>query len=221
MSLDHLKAMGIDVWQPRACVAKHQSPTLDEHPATPELGKTSTPEINNNTPAEAVQSSVVKPVPALEAQASHPMWQSASLPNVPANQQGDYLVVCADALIEEGAKELVNPFSGQTATLFDGMMKATQWDVMKCVLLHDVSQFNLACESVKPKMIVLLGLQAVRALHPQAKDVASFRAEHSVKPPQHNGIPYVCTFHPNLAVDNAQYKRPIWEDLKRAMAVCA
>lgn len=199
MSLNHLKAMGIDVWLPRTGELEDgwEADSVDV--------------VEYDTP-ETLPPSRLPP---------QPQWQAVFLPSVPANQQGDYLIVCADALIEEGARESVNPFSGQIATLFDGMIKATQWDVNQCVLLHDVSQFNLACEAVKPKMIVLLGLQAVRALHPQAKDVASLRAEQSVHLPQYNGIPYVITFHPNLAVQDAQFKRPIWEDLKRAMAACS
>lgn len=195
----YLKAMGIDVWQPKISDAEY-GVEADEADC-----------VQHET-TENLNSSRLPP---------QPQWQAMSLPSVPVNQQGDYLIVCADALSEEGEEESANPFSGKTATLFDSMIKATQWDVNKCVLLHDVSQFYSACEAIKPKVIVLLGLQAVKALNPQAKDVASVRTEHSTHVQKHNGIPCVPTFHPNLAVQDAQYKRPIWEDLKRAMAVCA
>lgn len=204
----YLKRMGIDVWTPRDTADEHRF--LARGPQEPVAEP------------QAIQPVTIEPEqqPVTQSEPSHPIWQSVALPSVPANETGDYLIVCADAVTEEGVKESAHPFSGQTASLFDGMVKATKWDVNRCVLLHDVSQFNTACEAVQPKIIVLLGLQAVRALHSNAQNVDALIAKQSMRLPKHNGIPYVCTFHPNLAVQDAQYKRPIWEDLKRAMSAC-
>ena len=80
------------------------------------------------------------------------------------------------------------------------MLCATKWPPEQCVLLAGVEQLPLAIGSVKPVVVVAMGETASQALL-QA------------------GVKAIATHHPVQAQqDPKQYKRPIWEDLKLAMA---
>jgi DNA polymerase len=73
---------------------------------------------------------------------------------------------------------------------------------------------NQKIETIAPKVIITLGTQAgqslLKANHPLEQFQGKFHDYH--------GIKVMPTFHPSLLLKHPEYKRQVWEDMKRVMA---
>gem|GEM_PF-6696999 len=155
-------------------------------------------------PPSAVVDPASEPVPVLA---------TASLASFPTNDRGQFLIVCGSASAAEGQG---SAFEGAPADLLNAMLGATQWPAGECVLLADVSQLSLAMEQVKPSILVALGEVASQAVL-QGAVQAKRQQIHSLA-----SVQAIASYHPVQAQnDPVQFKRPIWEDLKLAMAAVA
>ena len=67
--------------------------------------------------------------------------------------------------------------------------------------------------AVKPKILILLGKVAMKYL--LGLDGAITKARESSY--EYDGIKVFVTYHPSALLRNEAYKRPVWEDIKRAM----
>lgn len=135
---------------------------------------------------------------------------TVSLADFPANKQGRFLIVCGSGVAEEGPG---SAFDGASAELLNAMLVATRWPAQECVLLADTGQLALAIETLQPAIVVAMGEAASQALL-QGKVQAKRQQLHGV-----GAAKAIATYHPVQAQLNPQqYKRPIWEDLKLAMA---
>lgn len=154
----------------------------------------------------------VSPQPTSEA-VPVPVLNTASLAGFPANNRGQFLIVCAKPTNAEGQGDA---FAGAPADLLNAMLAATQWPADQCVLLADVEQLSLAVEQVQPKILVALGEVASQAVL-QGSVHAKRQKLHSLA-----FAKAIASYHPVQAQqDPKQFKRPIWEDLKLAMAEVA
>ena len=155
---------------------------------------------------EVVEVTVVEPVPL-------PVLKTVSLANFPANTRGQFLVVCAEAGSAEGQG---SAFLGAAADLLNAILGATQWPAAECVLLADVEQLPLAMQQVQPAIVIALGEVASQAVL-QGSVQAKRQKIHQLP-----SVKVIASYHPVQAQgDPKQYKRPIWEDLKLAMAEVA
>lgn len=66
---------------------------------------------------------------------------------------------------------------------------------------------------VKPKVLILLGKVAMKNL--LGLEGAITRARESTY--EYDGIRVFVTYHPSALLRNESYKRPVWEDIKKAM----
>lgn len=67
--------------------------------------------------------------------------------------------------------------------------------------------------AVKPKILILLGKVAMK--HLLGLDGAITKARESSY--EYDGIKVFVTYHPSALLRNEAYKRPVWEDIKKAM----
>ncbi len=169
--------------------------------------------------AMGVEQWVLRSAPEIESEAAsvdavdtpvEPAMVAACLADFPANNQGQYLIVCGLATQHEGQG---SAFDGAPAELLNAMLGATQWPAQQCVLLADLEQLTLALDTIQPSIVVAMGEAASQAiLHADVK--AKRQTLHVL-----GSAKAIATYHPVQAqLDPKQYKRPIWEDLKLAMA---
>jgi|APSaa5957512622_1039677.scaffolds.fasta_scaffold66154_2 uracil-DNA glycosylase len=116
--------------------------------------------------------------------------------------------------------------AGELLTKIIGAMKLSREDVYICNVLkcrppnnRDPQPDEVAsCEPylqrqielVRPRVICCLGRHAAHAL--LKTDVSLSRLRGQLH--EYQGIQLVVTYHPAALLRNAQYKRPVWEDMK-------
>jgi uracil-DNA glycosylase family 4 len=66
-------------------------------------------------------------------------------------------------------------------------------------------------ELVQPKLILLSGSTAAHAILRRPEGVGKLRGQTF----DYEGIPVVVTYHPAGVLRNPEYRRPVWEDMKR------
>lgn len=195
----YLDAIGIDQWVLRSSAPEVVEPVVEAS--------------NADKPAEPV----LEQVSSVPEQAEAPpafTFQAASLPSFPAQSKGQFCIVCAEPTGAEGEG---SAFEGDVATLFSKMLGATHWPAEQCVLLDTADDFQQVIEATKAKIVVAMGEQAVQALF--SKNVEQSR---QTAYPHSSGALIFATHHPVAMHNNpAQLKRPLWEDLKLAMAEAA
>ncbi|WP_300460926.1 uracil-DNA glycosylase [Desulfobacula sp.] len=67
---------------------------------------------------------------------------------------------------------------------------------------------------ISPKVIITLGTQAGQFLLKNRQPLEQFRGRFH----DYHGIKVMPTFHPSLLLKHPEYKRQVWEDMKRVMA---
>ncbi|MGE4453156.1 MAG: uracil-DNA glycosylase [Sphaerochaeta sp.] len=67
---------------------------------------------------------------------------------------------------------------------------------------------------VKPEIILLMGAVAARSLLQTSDGVGKMRGKFH----RYEGIPVLVTYHPAGVLRNPEYRRPVWEDLKKVAA---
>ena len=82
-------------------------------------------------------------------------------------------------------------------------------DEAQCCIGFLKEQINI----VKPKVLILLGKVAMKNL--LGLEGAITRARESTY--EYDGIKVFVTYHPSALLRNESYKRPVWEDIKKAM----
>jgi len=121
------------------------------------------------------------------------------------------------------------PFVGAAGELLSkiiGAMKLSRDDVYICNVLKCRPPNNrdpqpeevTSCEPylqrqielVRPSVICCLGRHAAHALLKTDKSLSRLRGQLH----EYQGIPLVVTYHPAALLRNAQYKRPVWDDVK-------
>lgn len=73
-----------------------------------------------------------------------------------------------------------------------------------------VQQINL----LKPRLILGVGKFAAQFLMASDKRISELRGTFKI----YHGIPAICTYHPAAVLRNLEWKRPVWEDLKKVAA---
>ena len=66
-------------------------------------------------------------------------------------------------------------------------------------------------ELVRPRMIVTLGRISMRILTKTTQGITRIHGRFF----EYRGIPVVPTFHPSAVLRRSEYRRPVWEDLKK------
>jgi DNA polymerase len=67
---------------------------------------------------------------------------------------------------------------------------------------------------IKPEIILLAGSVAARSLLDVPEGVGKLRGRFH----RYEGIPVLVTYHPAGVLRNPEYRRPVWEDLKKVAA---
>lgn len=72
-------------------------------------------------------------------------------------------------------------------------------------------------ELIKPRVICALGKYAAQTLLKSVKPIGQLRgAVH-----EYQGIPLIATFHPAACLYNPEYKKDVWQDMKKIMSLLA
>ncbi len=182
----YLKTMGIDLWVPRG---------LEVKPAAPTQALT---ESREPTPDPA-------PITAKPLAACSPAELKALLPHVNVavgrSSQGVELLVVIEGPVPDA----------ESVTLLGSMFGAIKIDEAQRVqaILSDGSSDSLQTVSsaVSPKAIVLM----LRS-NGNTNALDGLRAQQLMLPSLNSFA--IVTFHPQDLIDNAELKRPAWEDLK-------
>lgn len=122
------------------------------------------------------------------------------------------------------------PFVGAAGQLLDRILAAAElpWDdifITNTVLCRPPGNRQplpdelRACRShlerkfglLRPKMVVLLGSVAVRAVLATRQGVTELRGQRIVR----QGVAYYPTYHPAALLRDPRKKRPVWEDMQR------
>ncbi|EDY85964.1 hypothetical protein GP5015_517 [gamma proteobacterium HTCC5015] len=238
----YLEAMGFTIWVPENSAGQNDAPEAEQgehHPVGRPSGRQpeqdEAPEAEQGEHHLVVRPSGRQPVPneALGAEETAPKRQQpedtpqetpstplpldlqlASLPDFPQRQQGRVLIVCGEAEGDEGQGD---PYEGELAQLFSDMIKATRWTPEMVVLASHATPARQAIQATGADVIMGFGRAACRELwgvgalpeHLRGRAVPLFGAQA------------IATHHPILALADASFKRPIWEDIKRAIEVLA
>lgn len=200
----YLDVMGIEQWVLRGRGVELSGVVADVVEGAPADAPLQVTSDTVDTGITSEQASETVPAPVLKA---------ASLADFPANVRGQILIVCGPVSAVEGPG---SAFNGAPAELLNAMLGATQWPADQCVLLEDVTQLSLALEQVQPNILVALGEAASQAVV-QGAVQSKRQTVHSLA-----STKAVVSYHPvKVQQDPKQFKRPIWEDLKLAMAEVA
>ena len=70
-------------------------------------------------------------------------------------------------------------------------------------------------EAIRPKVIVCLGATALKGLLKTEAKISQLRGQFQ----DFNGTPVMPTYHPAFLLRNPDAKKPVWEDMKKVMAV--
>lgn len=107
-------------------------------------------------------------------------------------------------------------FHGEAGQLFSKILSAMGLS-RDDVLIGDIcSPENLISKikSTLPKIIITFGEEAGRVLLGPDFSLEGIRGKFQ----EFNGIKVMPTFHPSLLLEKPQYKRQVWDDMKRVMA---
>ena len=70
-------------------------------------------------------------------------------------------------------------------------------------------------KAISPKIIITLGTRAGQSLLNVKQPLEKFRGKFH----EYHGIKVMPTFHPSLLLKQPEYKRQVWEDMKRVMTL--
>ena len=126
-----------------------------------------------------------------------------------------------------------SPFTGPAGELLNKMILAMNFtldevyltNIIKCrppenrlpkpeEIQACLAYLNKEIQTVNPKVIILLGAVATKALLPNMGNIVQMRGKWF----DYNGIPAIPTFHPNYLIKHPADKANAWNDLKNVMA---
>lgn len=103
---------------------------------------------------------------------------------------------------------------GQLLIKILAAMKLAPREVFICNAA-DLQQVHDKITAVAPRIIITLGETSGRLLLNTQDDISTFQGKFH----DYHGIRVMPTFHPSLLIDQPQYKRPVWEAMKKVMAL--
>jgi len=106
-------------------------------------------------------------------------------------------------------------FKGESGQLLIKILSAMKL-ASDCVFICNADDLELVHEKIKtisPKIIITLGTKAGQALLQIKLPLEQFRGKFY----EYNGIKVMPTFHPSMLLKHPEYKRQVWEDMKRVM----
>ncbi len=106
-------------------------------------------------------------------------------------------------------------FKGKSGNLLIKILKAMNLS-SDGVFICNAEDLKLVHEKIKiisPEMIITLGTKAGQSLLQIKLPLEQFRGKFY----EYNGIKVMPTFHPSLLLKQPEYKREVWEDMKRVM----
>lgn len=104
--------------------------------------------------------------------------------------------------------------SGELLVKILAAMKLTPSEVFICNAA-DLQQIHDKITAVSPRVIITLGEKAGRLLLNTKEAIAVFQGRFH----EYYGIRVMPTFHPSLLIDQPQFKRSVWEAMKKVMAL--
>ena len=106
-------------------------------------------------------------------------------------------------------------FKGKSGELLTKILKAMNLSP-DSVFICNADDLELVHEKIKticPEIIITLGTKAGQSLLQIKSPLEQFRGKFY----EYNGIKVMPTFHPSLLLKLPEYKRQVWEDMKRVM----
>lgn len=107
-------------------------------------------------------------------------------------------------------------FKGESGELLVKILKAMKLSadsVFICNIVNDLKRVHAKIETISPKVIITLGTKAGQSFLDTSKDIETFQGRfHDYK-----GIKVMPTFHPSLLLQKPQFKRQVWDDMKKVM----
>ena len=106
-------------------------------------------------------------------------------------------------------------FKGESGQLLVKILSAMKLS-SDCVFICNAEDLELVHEKIKtisPEIIITLGTKAGQSLLQIKLPLEQFRGKFY----EYNGIKVMPTFHPSLLLKHPEYKRQVWEDMKRVM----
>jgi len=102
--------------------------------------------------------------------------------------------------------------SGKLLIKILSAMKLSPDNVFICNA-EDLKSLDEKIKTISPKIIITLGTKAGQTLLRINLPLEQFRGKFY----EYNGIKVMPTFHPSLLLKQPEYKREVWEDMKRVM----
>lgn len=142
-----------------------------------------------------------------ESEAIMDAWSRKKSPEVPFFFEGPD---SADIFILDSSSDFFNGKSGDLLTKILAAMKVKPDTIFICDS-NDLNSVHEKISQISPKVIITLGSKASRLLleKPLEKVQGVFH--------EYSGIKVMPTFHPAFLLKHAEYKRPVWEAMKKVM----
>ena len=102
--------------------------------------------------------------------------------------------------------------SGQLLVKILSAMKLSSDSVFICNA-EDLELVHEKIKTISPEIIITLGTKAGQSLLQIKLPLEQFRGKFY----EYNGIKVMPTFHPSRLLKHPEYKRQVWEDMKRVM----
>lgn len=120
----------------------------------------------------------------------------------------------ADIFLIDSEGSFFKQESGELLNKILIAMKLTSDSVFICNA-GDAGLVQKKINLISPKIIITLGTRAGQLLLNTRKPLELFQGKFH----DHNGIRVMPTFHPSRLLKHPEYKRQVWEDMKRVMEV--
>lgn len=119
----------------------------------------------------------------------------------------------ADLFIIDSESAFFKGESGELLIKILKAMKLSAESVFICNIVNDLKYVHAKIETISPKVIITLGTKAGQSFLDTSKDLETFHGRfHDYK-----GIKVMPTFHPSLLLQKPQFKRQVWDDMKKVM----
>jgi Uracil DNA glycosylase superfamily len=106
-------------------------------------------------------------------------------------------------------------FKGKSGDLLVKILKAMNLscDAVFICNADDLESVQAKIKIISPKIIITLGTKAAQSLLKIKSPLEQFQGKFH----DYNGIKVMPTFHPSLLLKHPEYKRQVWEGMKRVM----
>lgn len=106
-------------------------------------------------------------------------------------------------------------FKGKSGELLVKILKAMNLPAESVFICNadDLVSVHAKIRTISPKMIITLGTKASQSLLNIKVPLEQFRGQFY----EFDNIKVMPTFHPSRLLKNSEYKREVWEDMKRVM----